>query len=169
MSETGERGGDEIQGHAGDVTEHAVTIRRGGARSVTAHAVTVRQGGIGRLHAADVGIVQGGVGLASVGNLRVTAGATGPLLADTVVLEQSLAKVVAARERVEMDQAAAGIVAGGSVHVRDSVIGMLVTPRFEGQEGVRVLMGPRAAFAFGAGVAAVLYLVGLWHRSGKSS
>ena len=169
MAETGEQGGDEIRGNAGDVTARAVTIRQGGARSVTAHAVTVRQGGIGRLHAADVGIVQGGVGLATVGNLRVTAGVTGPVVADTVVLEQSMAKVIAARERVEMDQAAAGIVAGGSVHVRNSVIGVLLTPRFEGRENVRVLMGPRAALAFGAGVAAVLYLVGLWHRSGKSS
>jgi hypothetical protein len=167
MSETGEAGGDEIRGDAGDVIARAVTIRQGGARSVTADEVTVRQGGIGRLHAADVEIVQGGVGLATVGNLRVTAGAMGTVLADTVVLEQSMAKVIAARERVEMDQAAAGIVVGGSVHVRDSVIGMLITPRFEGQEGVRVLMGPQAAFAFGAGVAAVLYLVGLWYRSGK--
>ncbi len=169
MAEPGESGGEEIRGHAGDVTERAVTIRQGGARSVTAHEVTVRQGGIGRLDATDVEIVQGGVGLATVGNLHVTAGATGPVLADKVVLQQSMAKVIAARERVEMDQAAGGIVVGGSVHVRDSVIGMLVTPRFEGQEGVRVLMGPKAAFAFGAGVAAVLYLVGLWHRSGKSS
>jgi len=169
MSETGESGGDEIRGNAGDVTAHAVTIRQGGARSVTADAVTVRQGGIGRLHAADVEIVQGGVGLATAGNLRVTAGATGLVLAGTVALEQSMAQVIAARERVEMDQAAAGIVAGGSVHVRDSVIGVLLTPRFEGQEGVRVLMGPRAAFAFGAGIAAVLYLVGSWYRSGKSS
>lgn len=169
MSETGEPGGDEIRGNAGDVTARAVTIRQGGARSVTADEVRVRQGGIGRLHAADVEIVQGGVGLATVGNLHVTAGATGPVLADTVVLEQSMAQVIAARERVEMDQAAGGIVAGGSVHVRDSVIGMLLTPRFEGQEGVRVLMGPQAAFAFGAGIAAVLYLVGLWYRSGKSS
>jgi len=169
MSETGESGGDEIRGDAGDVTAHAVTIRQGGARSVTARAVTIRQGGIGRLDAADVEIVQGGVGLATVGSLHVTAGLTGPVLADTVVLEQSMAKVIAARERVEMDQPAGGIVVGGTVHVRDSVIGMLVTPRFEGREGVRVLMGPQAAFAFGIGVAAVLYLVGLWHRSGESS
>ena len=169
MSETGEQGGDEIRGSAGDVTVRAVTIRQGGARSVTADAVTVRQGGIGRLHAADVKVVQGGVGLATVGNLRVTAGATGPVLAGTVVLEQSMAQVIAARERVEMDQAAGGIVAGGSVHVRDSVIGVLLTPHFEGREGVRVLMGPRAALAFGMGVTAVLYLVGLWYRSGKSS
>ena len=169
MAEMGEQGGDEIRGNAGDVTARAVTIRQGGARSVTADAVTVRQGGIGRLHAANVEIVQGGVGLATVGNLRVTAGATGLVLADTAVLEQSMAKVIATRERVEMDQAAGGIVAGGSVHVRDSVIGLVLTPRFEGQEGVRVLMGPQAAFAFGVGIATVLYLVGLWYRSGKSS
>ena len=169
MSETSEQSGDEIRGNAGDVTARVVTVRQGGARFVTAHEVTVRQGGIGRVQAENVEVTRGGVGLASAGTLRVTAGATGPVLADKVVLEQSMAQVIAARERVEMDQAAGGIVVGGSVHVRDSVIGLLVTPRFEGREGVRVLMGPQAAFAFGVGVAAVLYLVGLWYRSGKPS
>ena len=65
-------------------------------------------------------------------------------------------------EHVEVT-AAAGIVAGGSVHVRDSAIGLLLTPHFEGQ-GVRVLLSPPAAFAFGAGAALVLSLVGLWRR-----
>ena len=167
MSETSEQGGDEIRGNAGDVTARAVTVRQGGARSVTAHEVTVRQGGIGRVQAETVEIVQGGIGLATVGTLHVTAGATGPVLADKVVLEQSMAQMIAARERVEMDQAAGGIVVGGSVHVRHSVIGLLLTPRFEGREGVRVLMGPQAAFAFGAGVASVLYLVGMWYKAGR--
>jgi hypothetical protein len=163
MSEAGERAGEEIRGNAGDVSTHSLTIRQGGARSVTAHEVSVRQGGIARVDAHEVEITQGGVGVATTGTLRITAGGTWGVLAERATLEQSMAQVVAARERVEMDQAASGIVAGGSVHVRDSAIGLLLTPRFEGQ-GVRVLMGPQAAFAFGAGVAVVLSLIGLWRR-----
>jgi hypothetical protein len=163
MAEAGERTGEEIRGGAGDVSTHSLTIRQGGARSVTAHEVSVRQGGIARVDAHEVEITQGGVGVATTGTLRITAGGTWGVLADRATLEQSMAQIVAARDRVEMDQAAGGIVAGGSVHVRDSAIGLLLTPRFEGQ-GVRVLMGPQAAFAFGAGVALVLGLLGLWRR-----
>jgi hypothetical protein len=163
MAEAGERTGEEIRGNAGDVSTHSLTIRQGGARSVTAHEVSVRQGGIARVDAHEVEITQGGVGVATTGTLRITAGGTWGVLADRATLEQSMAQIVAARDRVEMDQAAGGIVAGGSVHVRDSAIGLLLTPRFEGQ-GVRVLMGPQAAFAFGAGVALVLGLLGLWRR-----
>jgi hypothetical protein len=163
MSEPGERMGDEIHGDAGDVSTHSLTIRQGGARSVTAHQVSVRQGGIARVDAHDVEITQGGVAVATAGSLRVTAGGTWGVLADRAVLEQSMAQVVAARERVELDQAAAGVVAGESVHVRDSVIGVVLTPRFEGH-GVRVLMGPQAAFAFGAGVALLVGALRLWSR-----
>jgi hypothetical protein len=156
-------GGGEIRGDAGDVSTHSLTIRQGGARSVTAHEVSVRQGGIVRVDAHDVDVRQGGVGVATTETLRITAGATWGVLADHATLEQSVGQVVAARDRVEVDQSAAGIVAGGSVHVRDSAIGLVLTPRFEGH-GVRVLLGPQAAFAFGAGAALVLSLLGLWRR-----
>ena len=155
--------GGEIQGDAGDVNTHSLTIRQGGARSVTAHEVSVRQGGIARVDAHEVEVTQGGVGVATAGTLRLTAGGTWGVLADRATLDQSMAQIVAARERVDMDQAAAGIVAGGSVHVRDSAVGLLLTPHFEGQ-GVRVLMNQKTAFAFGAGAALVLSLLGLWRR-----
>src|SRR5262245_15829705 len=160
MSDADAQAKGEIRGDAGDVNTHSLTIRQGGARSVTAHDVSVRQGGIGRVDAHDVEITHGGVAVATTGTLRMTAGGSWALLADHATLEQSMAQVVAARERVDMDQAAAGVVAGGSVHVRDSAIGLLLTPHFEGQ-GVRVLIGPRGAFAFGAGLAVVLAALGL--------
>lgn len=154
---------EDIRGDAGDVSTHSLTIRQGGARSVTAHEVSVRQGGIGRVDAHAVEITQGGVAVATTGTLEVTGGAAWGVLADRATLQQSVAQVVAARERVDLDQAAAGVVAGAAVHVRDSLIGLLVSPRVEGQ-GVRVLVGPRSAFALGAGVALGLGLVGLWRK-----
>jgi hypothetical protein len=166
MVESGERTGDEIRGDAGDVSARSLTIRQGGARSVTAHEVTVRQGGIVQVDAQNVAVTQGGVAVATTETLRLTAGGLGAVLADRAVLEQSMAHVVAARERVEMDQAAVALVAGRAIAVRDSVIGLLVTPRLEGQ-GVRVLLGPRAALALGAGVGLVLGLLGLWRRAGR--
>jgi hypothetical protein len=153
----------ERRGDAGDVSTHTLTIRQGAARSVTAHEVSVRQGGIARVDAHEVGVTQGGVAMATAGTLRVTAGSAGAVLAEQATLEQSMAQVVAGRERVAMDQAAAGIVVGGSVHARDSVIGVLLTRQVEGT-GVRVLIGPQAAFAFGAGLAVVLAVFRLWRR-----
>jgi hypothetical protein len=47
------------------------------------------------------------------------------------------------------------VVVTGEARVRDSAIGLLITPRFEG-DGNRVLFGPQAALAFGAGVGLVL-------------
>lgn len=155
--------GDEIRGDAGDVNAHSLTIRQGGARSVTAHEVSVRQGGIARVDAHEVAITQGGVAVATADTLRLTAGGTWGVLADRATLDLSAAQIVVGRERVDMDQAAAGVVVGGSVHVRDSAVGLVLAPRFEGQ-GVRVLLSPQAAFAFGAGAALVLSLFGLWRR-----
>jgi hypothetical protein len=153
----------EIRGDTGDVDTHSLTIRQGGARSVTAHEVSVRQGAIARVDAHEVDVTQGGVAVATAETLRLTAGGAWGVLADRAVLDQSAVQVVAARERVDMDQTAAGIVAGGCVYVRDSAVGLLLSPRVEGQ-GVRVLMNPQAAFAFGAGAALVLSLFGLWRR-----
>jgi hypothetical protein len=163
MPEMGEQSGEKFREDAGEVNVHTLTIRQGGARSVTAHDVTLRQGGIVRLDAHAVDITQGGVALATTERLRLTAGGMGAVLADQARLEQSMAHVVAARERVDMDQAAAAVVVGRAVEVRDSAIGVLLTPNFRGQ-GVRVLMGPKAAFAFGAGVGLVLSLVGFVRR-----
>jgi hypothetical protein len=56
-----------------------------------------------------------------------------------------------------MEQAAGGLVVAGSVQATQSAIGFLMTPRFEGS-GNRILFGPAAAFAFGAGFAAVLWV-----------
>jgi hypothetical protein len=163
MADDAERMEREVRGDAGDVSTHSLTIRQGGARSVTAHEVSVRQGGIARVDAHQVDVTQGGVGVATAGTLRITAGGTWAVIADHATLDQSMAQVVASRDEVRMDQAAGGVVAGGSVHVRDSIIGLLLTPRFDGQ-GVRVLMGPRAAFAFGAGMALVLSAWRVWAR-----
>ncbi len=153
----------EVRGDAGDVNAHSLTIRQGAARSVTAHEVSVRQGSIARIDAHDVEITQGAVAVATAETLRLTAGGAWGVLAERASVDQSVVQVVAARERVEMDQAAAGLVVGGHVHVRDSAVGLLLAGRFEGQ-GVRVLMSPQAAFAFGAGAALVLSLFGLWRR-----
>jgi hypothetical protein len=79
------------------------------------------------------------------------------VLANDVGLAQTAAQVVAARETVELDQSAAGIVVGGEMRARDSAIGLLITPRFEGY-GNRVLFGPSAALAFGAGVGLVMLI-----------
>jgi hypothetical protein len=57
----------------------------------------------------------------------------------------------------------AGVVIGRTVAVRDSVIGLALSPRLDAHN-VRVLMGPRAALAFGAGVGLVLALARLWPR-----
>ena len=91
------------------------------------------------------------------GEVEVTAGGVGGILAAEAELEQSAATVVVARE-AEMEQAAGGIVVAGRVQATQSAIGLLVTPRFEGS-GNRVLFGPAAAFAFGAGFATVLWLL----------
>src|SRR5262249_7648980 len=119
----------ELRGDAGDVNAHSLTIRQGGARSVTAHEVRVRQGGIARVDAHEVEVTQGGVALATTETLRLTAAGAWGVLADRASLDQSAVQVVAAREQVDMDQAAAGVVVGGAVHVRDSAVGVLLTGR----------------------------------------
>jgi hypothetical protein len=146
-----------------DVKAGEVTIRQGGARSVAAREVAIRQGGALRVQAEDVRITQGGVVFATTHKLRVTSGGLGGVVADEAELDQSAVQIVAARDEVEMDQTAAGVVIAKEAEVRDSAIGLLVTGRFEGH-GNRVLMGPPAAFAFGAGVGLVLWLLGRWRR-----
>jgi hypothetical protein len=146
-----------------DVEAAEVTIRQGGARAVAAREVAIRQGGAMRVQAEDVKVTQGGVVFATTHKLRVTSGGLGGVVADEAELDQSAAHVVVARDDVEMDQAAAGVVIAKEAEVRDSAIGLLVTRRFEGH-GNRVLMGTPAAFAFGAGMGVVLWLLGRWRR-----
>ncbi len=47
----------------------------------------------------------------------------------------------------------------GSARAQDSAVGLLVTLKLEGDRN-RVLFGPAAAFAFGAGVGLALWLLG---------
>lgn len=143
------------------VEASAVTVRQGGAESITAEEVTIRQGGALRVQAKDVRITQGGIALASAEKIRVTAGTVGVFLADRARLEQTATSLAAAREGIALDQSAAAVALGRTVTVRDSIIGLAVSPWLEATN-VRVLMGPRAALAFGAGVGIVLALARLW-------
>jgi hypothetical protein len=95
--------------------------------------------------------------------LDVTAGGVVAAIADTAQLEQSWAQVVVARQSVSLEQAAGGLVVSKTAHARDSVIGVVLAREFHGQ-GVRVLMGPRAAFAFGAGLGLALALLATLRR-----
>jgi hypothetical protein len=149
---------DDVRtGNVGDVIARDVTIRQGGARSVAADNVVIRQGGAARARAEQLSVIQGGVALARADKLEVTAGGVGAVLANDVGLAQTAAQIVAARESVELDQSAAGLVVGGEMRARDSAIGLLITPRFEGH-GNRVLFGPSAALAFGAGLGLAMLL-----------
>lgn len=87
------------------------------------------------------------------GELR---GDAGDVNTHSVTIRQGGARSVTAHE-VSVRQ---GGIARVDAH---SAVGLLLTGRLEGQ-GVRVLMGPQAAFAFGAGAALVLSLLGLWRR-----
>jgi hypothetical protein len=61
-----------------------------------------------------------------------------------------------------MEQSAAAVVVAGTVTARDSAIGFLVAREMKG-EGVRVLFGPAAALAFGAGFGLAVAALG-WLR-----
>jgi hypothetical protein len=149
--------GDSTPNSAQDETVRAVTVRQGGARSISAERVEIRQGAAGSVQTGRLRVIQGGIGLASAKRIRVTAGTVGVALGDRAVFEQAMTSVAVARERISLDQSAAGVLLGKSVTARDSAIGLVVTPHLEGTN-VRVLMGPQAALAFGAGVGLVLAL-----------
>jgi hypothetical protein len=125
--------------------------------------VTIRQGGAARVRAKRIKITQGGIGLASADRIRVIAGSVGGFIAERATLAQAAASVAAARERIALDQSAAGVVVAGAVKARDSIIGLALSPRLEG-ENIRVLMTAPAALAFGAGLGLVLALARLWGR-----
>jgi hypothetical protein len=78
-------------------------------------------------------------------------------------LGQVAASVVAARERASLDQSLAGVALGRTITARDSIIGIAIAPRLDARN-VRVLLGPRAGLAFGAGLGVVLVLARLWRR-----
>jgi len=143
-----------------ELSARDVTIRQGGARTITAEAVTIRQGGAASVQAKDVEITQGGVVFARADEVEVTAGGVGIALAGAIEIEQSAAQFVAARESVKMDQSAAAVVFTGQARVRDSVIGVIFGSHVEGDNN-RVLFGPTAALAFGAGFGVALTLARL--------
>jgi hypothetical protein len=74
--------------------------------------------------------------------------------------------VVITRESASLDQAAGGVVVAKTVEARDSAVGLVLAREFHG-EGVRILMGPRAAFALGAGVGFGLAVVTAWRRRSR--
>ena len=161
--ETNGKGGEPGRIGPGEVKAGAVTIRQGGAESISAQEVTIRQGGAVSVQAKRIAITQGGIALASAGRIRVTAGTVGAFVADRARLEQVAASVVAARQSATLDQSMAGATVGWTIAARASVIGLAITPRLDARN-VRVLMGPRAALAFGAGVGLALALARLWRR-----
>src|SRR5262245_38613858 len=151
---SGDRGTNEItirRDRARSVTAHNVTIRQGGARAVSAQEVAIRQGGAARVKAGKVEVTQGGVLLAKTKALSVTAGGVGAAIAQTAGLQQSWAQVVVTRDSVSLAQAAGGLAVSKTAHVRDSAVGLVLARQFHG-EGIRILMGPRSALAFGAGI-----------------
>jgi hypothetical protein len=155
---------EEIEGGTADVVAGRVSIRQGGVRSVRAHEVQIRQGGALRVNAEEVAVTQGGIAFATTGGATVTAGGMGVLAASgPVELTATAAQVVLARERADLGQCAAAVVAAGSVEVSDSAIGVLIGRRVEARN-VRVLFGVPAAIAFGAAAGAVLWLLGRWRR-----
>ena len=85
-------------------------------------------------------------------------GGTVAVVAGEAELKASAATAVLARDEAELEQAAAGVVVARSAEVTDSVVGVLIAQRVEGQN-VRVLFGWREALAFGAAAGAVLWLL----------
>ena len=148
---------DTVSG-GGDVRE----IRNDGRRTVAANEVSIRQGGAGRVFARDVRVRQGGIGLAKTDSIRVSSGAVGGVFAREASLEQTTAHLVVASKEARLDQAASAVVVAESVHATQSVVGFLVARNVSGD--VRVMFGPRAAFAFGAGLACVIGGFRLLHR-----
>ena len=113
-------------------------------------------------------VTQGGVVFASTKAMKVTAGGVVAAAAHSAELEQSWAQAVVARESVNLEQTAGGVIISKTAHARDSLIGLVLAREFRG-DGVRVLMGPRAALAFGAGLGLALGLLGGLRRRKASS
>ena len=159
MTQHEDDNGIEIEGAAADVVAGKVTIHQGGARTVEAQEVQIRQGGAFRVTAEEVEVTQGGIAFASVGSAAVTGGGVGILTSSgPVELKAAAAQVVLARGEADMEQSAAGVVAGNSVQVTDSVVGVMVGSRIEARN-VRVLFSVPAAAAFGAATGVVLWLL----------
>ena len=135
-----------------------VTIRQGGAKEVRAQEVTIRQGGAVSIDADTVHMVQGGAGLVRCGDAHLGPGSTSAaILADTVKLEQSGAQFILARDSVEMDQSAVGILVGQHIIAKDSVAMLMFADKVEGN--VSVAMDRQSALTFGAALGAALGLV----------
>jgi hypothetical protein len=143
--------GETATGDMEQALDGEVTLKQAGARSITARNVDIRQGGAVRVQAREVEVMQGGVVFASTQALDVVSGGVMAAIAERVELRQSGAQLLLARESVNLDQAAGGLVVSKTASARDSVIGVVLARQLHG-EGIRVLMGSRAAFAFGAGL-----------------
>jgi len=153
-----------VEAGARDVFARTATITQGGAREVKADNVVVRQGGVQRIEAADVTvrqagvvqvkgdavqIVQSGVVLAQAEHLTLDGGTQAlGTFAGSATMDGSLAQVVVSRGPMEIEQSAAVAILAPAVTVKNSVVGLLVAQRVEGN--VSALFGPRAAVAFGA-------------------
>ena len=129
-------------------------MRMDPSKPVAADAVTIHQGGASKVFAKDVRVRQGGIGVARSDSIHVSSGAVGAVLTRDATLEQTATPVVMAAKQARLEQAAGGVVVAESVHASQSAVGFLIARNVSGD--VRVLFGPRGAFAFGAGVACVI-------------
>jgi hypothetical protein len=139
-------------------TFDAVTIRQGGVREVTAKDVRVRQGGVVRAHAERIAITQGGIVLAKATEIDVTAGGVVGALARAVKLDGAMAQVVVACEKAEVDQSLTTVMVARDASVKDSVVGVLLAGRVDG-DNIRVVMNTRSALAFGVAAGFVVWLL----------
>ena len=135
-----------------------VDIRQGGAQEMTAKHVKIRQGGVVQAQADQIEITQGGIVLAEADEIEVTAGGIGGGLANELELEGAMAHVVVARETAEIDQSMVTVITAREATVKDSVVGVLLAGKVEG-DNLRVLMPPPSALAFGAAAGAVFWLL----------
>jgi cytoskeletal protein CcmA (bactofilin family) len=135
-----------------------VIIRQGGAREIHAQEVTVRQGGAVQINAERVKMTQGAAVLVRGADVSLGAGSSSAaIIADTVKLDQAGAQFILARDNVEMDQGAAGILVGQRITAKDSTAVLMFANTVEGN--VSVAMDRQTATVFGAALGAALGLV----------
>ncbi len=138
-----------IGARIGDVKAETLIIRQGAAQTIEASNVTIRQGAALQLKAETAEIVQGGAVLAQTEKLTLGPGAAAlGVLADSVTMDQSLARAVISRGPMGMEQSGAIAVIAPQASVRASLVGLLFARHVEGD--VQTIFGPRAAVAFGA-------------------
>jgi hypothetical protein len=135
-----------------------VTIRQGGAKDIRAKEVSVRQGAVMTIDAENVTMAQGGALLVRTGEAHLSAGTTSAaILGDTVRMEMAGAQFMLARDSVEMDQSAVGILVGQHITAKDSGALVMIADTVEGN--VSVVMDRQTAITFGAALGAALGLM----------